>query len=188
VLSVEYRFSLTEPAAEPGKPWYGIQTKPRFEKAACTALENKGFPVYLPLSKERRQWSDRIVEIETPLFPGYVFCRFDPAYRLPIMTTPGVVSIIGAGRHPEPIRDAEIDAVEAVVRSGLRAEPWPYLKEGERVRIMGGSLEGLEGLLVKKKSDFRVVVSVHLLQRSVAVEVDRAWVGPASRLSLTATV
>jgi transcription antitermination factor NusG len=171
---------------EPGSSWYGVQTKPRFEKVTCTALTNKGFSTYLPLTKSRRQWSDRIAEIESPLFPGYVFCRFDPTYRLPIVTTLGVLGIVGAGRIPEPIPEEEIDAIKTVVRSGLIAEPWVYLREGDKVRIFAGALEGLEGLLVRKKSEFRVVVSVHLLQRSVAVEVDREWIRPLSGLRLSA--
>jgi len=160
-------------------PWYGIRTRSRFEKIAAKVLENKGYVVYLPLLESRRRWSDRVAEVHFPLFAGYLFCRFDPVQRLPIVTTPGVVSIIGLGKEPEAIPEEEIEAVQAVLRSGLAVGPWPYLREGERVRIVKGALDGLEGVLVKKKSQWRIVVSINLLQRSVAAEVDRDWVRPA---------
>ena len=159
-------------------PWFGIRTKSRFEKITAAALAHKGYLTYLPLCNRRRRWSDRVVEIQSPLFAGYVFCRFDPVRRLPIIITPGVVSIIGLGKDPAPIPDEEIEAIQTVQRSGLPAEPWPYLREGERIRIVRGSLEGVEGVLVKKKNQWRIIVSLSLLQRSVAVEVDREWVFP----------
>jgi transcription antitermination factor NusG len=168
--------SLATP--EPALPWYGIRTKPKFERVTATALENQGYSAYLPLCTRRRQWSDRTVETELPLFPGYLFCRFDVLQRLPILTTHGVIAIVGLGKTPEPIPDAEIDRIQAILRSGRNAEPWPYLRTGERVRILAGSLQGLEGLLVKKKNEWRIVISVDLLQRSVAVEVDRNAVTP----------
>lgn len=169
--------ALEESAA--ANPWYGIRTKSRFEKVAAKVLENKGYIVYLPLIQSRRRWSDRVTEVLFPLFPGYLFCRFDPLQRLPIVTTAGVVSIIGLGKEPEAIPEEEIEAVQAVLGSGLAAGPWPYLRDGERIRIVKGALDGLEGILVRKKSQWRIVVSIDLLQRSVAAEVDSDWVRPA---------
>jgi transcription antitermination factor NusG len=120
-----------------------------------------------------------VLELERPLFPGYVFCRFDPIHRLPILTTPGVVSIVGVGKEPAPISDSEVEAIQVVLRSGCAAGPCPFLREGQRVRVNRGSLEGLEGILIQKKSEWRVVVSVTMFQRSVSVAIDREWISKA---------
>jgi transcription antitermination factor NusG len=169
---------LAVPQTEEKYPWFGIRTKSRFEKITAAALAYKGYQTYLPLWSSRRLWSDRVVEIQAPLFTGYVFCCFDPIHRLPIIMTPGVVSIIGLGRDPAPIPDDEIEAIQAIQQSGLPAGPWPYLSEGERIRITRGALKNVEGVLVKRKTQWRLVVSLSLLQRSVAVEVDREFVSP----------
>jgi transcription antitermination factor NusG len=102
-----------------------------------------------------------------------VFCRFDAKRRLPILTTSGVVSVVGCGREPVAIPDHEIDAVRAVLHSGLPTEVYPYLLDGQRVRVTNGSLQGVEGFLVKKKNQFRMVVSITMLQRCISVEIDR---------------
>jgi transcription antitermination factor NusG len=142
-------------------------------------LANKGYEPYLPLHSTRRQRSDRVVEIDLPLFPGYLFCRFDPLRRrLPVITTPGVCGIVGLGNTPEAIPDEEIFAIQKMLRSGPSAEPWPYLRDGERVTVIRGSLTGLEGVLVRKKGQCRLVVSVSLLQRSVSVEIDQDSISP----------
>lgn len=143
---------------------------------AVIALKGKDFEPYLPVYRLRRRWSDRIVETAQPLFPGYVFCRFDARQRLPIITTPGVVSIIGFGNEPAPIPDSEIEAIETILRSGLATEPCPFLREGQRIRINRGSLENVEGILLKKKNEWRMIVSVTMLQRSISVEIDREWI------------
>ena len=154
--------------------WYGLRTKSRFEKAAAASLAYKGYQYYLPTYRSRRRWSDRMTEVQAPLFPGYVFCRFDVSQRLPILVIPGIVSVVGIGREPASIPDEEIAAIETVLRSGLSAEPWPYLPEGQRVRVDKGSLNGIEGIVVKsKKGAWRMVVSVTLLQRCLSVEIDR---------------
>lgn len=162
-------------------PWFGVSVRPRFEKSVELLLANKGYPSYLPVHRSRRQRSDRVRQVDSPVFPGYLFCRFDPLYRLPVITTPGVRSIVGLGRVPEPIPDVEIDAIQTMLQSGSGAEPWPYVQDGERVRITQGALAGLEGILVRKKSQFRLVVSVNMLQRSVATEIDQDWVSPIGR-------
>lgn len=158
--------------------WFALQVKPRYEKATAHALRAKGFEEFLPLHRVHRRWSDRSKELEEPFFPGYVFCRFHPGNRLPVMVTPGVRSIIGIGKTPVPVEDAEIAALRMVVESGRRTEVCPFLNVGQRIRIEGGSLTGLEGILVAVKSSSRVVVSVTLLQRSIAVEIDPEWVYP----------
>jgi transcription antitermination factor NusG len=116
------------------------------------------------------------VVTDTPLFQGYVFCRFDPLNRLPILTTTGVISIVGCGNEPASIDEQEIEAITAILRSGLVTEPCPFLREGQKVRVRRGALAGVEGILTKKKSDFRLVISVTMLQRSIAVEIDREWI------------
>jgi len=160
-------------------PWYAVRTRSNYEKTTASVLEAKGYEQYFPCYRVRRRWSDRIVETSLPLFRGYVFCRFDARLRLPIMTSPGVVSIVGFGNEPAPIPDTEVEAIETVLRSGLAAEPCPFLREGQRVFIRCGSLKGLEGILLKKKSEWRIVVAVTMLQRSLSVEVDRDWVSVA---------
>jgi transcription antitermination factor NusG len=159
-------------------PWYAIRTRSNHERIAKTILKEKGYESYLPLYQSKRRWSDRVVETEKPLFPGYLFCRFDRKEQLPILTTPGVASIVGFGLEPEPVPEVEIDAVQALLRCGLRVEPSMLLHEGQRVRVNRGALEGLEGTLMKKKSEWRFVVSVTMLQRSISVEIDSDWITP----------
>ncbi len=168
---------MQEPVRE--EFWFALSARRNHEKNVAEILRGKGYEEFVPTYRSRRKWSDRYKELELPLFPGYVFCRFNPARRLPILTTPGVVLIVGNGRVPVPVEDAEIDALRTVVASNLRVEPWPYLRVGERVVIESGSLAGLEGILQEVRKSCRIVVSVELLQRSVAVEVDRSWVRPA---------
>jgi transcription antitermination factor NusG len=159
-------------------PWFALRLRSRYENTVATILGGKGYEWFLPLYKSRRSWSDRIKEIQLPLFPGYIFCRFDLQHRLPILTTPGVVTVVGIGKRPIPIDDAEIAAIQAAVRSGIPSRPWPFLRIGQRVRVEYGPLCGLEGILLDFKGQRRLVLSVTLLQRSVAVEVDDAWVIP----------
>jgi transcription antitermination factor NusG len=155
-----------------GTPWFGLHIKSNFEKVAATILEAKGLEVYFPTFRSRRRWSDRVKEIDQPLFPGYLFCRFDPYNRLPILVTPGVLSIVGVAKTPAPIEEDEIRAVRRIVNSGLAARPWPFLQVGQRVLIEKGPLTGTEGILLNFKNRFRIVVSISLLQRSIAAEID----------------
>ena len=159
-------------------PWFAIRVRSQFEHRVAAVLAGKGYEWFLPEYKSRRVWSDRIKEIQLPLFPGYVFCRFDPHRRLPIVTIPGFVSIVGIGKSPIPIDDAEIVGIQAAVRSGLPSQPWPFLQIGQRVRIKYGPLCDLEGILLDFRGQSRLVLSVTLLQRSVAVNMDAAWVTP----------
>ena len=159
--------------------WYALQIQTKLGNVASATLRGKGYEEFLPLYRSRRRWSDRVKELELPLFPGYLFCRFDVTGRLmPILTTPGVISIVGAGRTPLPVDDQEIEAVRAILRSGLVAQPWPFLRSGSKVFIEGGPLAGVEGIVTNTDKVYRLVVSVNLLQRSVAVEIDREWARP----------
>ena len=145
-------------------------------------LRGRGLEEFLPCYRLRSRWSDRDKEIERPLFPGYLFCRFDPYDRLPVLSTPGVVHIVGLGKMPIPVEEREVEAVRVLVRSGLSARPHPFLQVGNRVVIERGPLAGVEGTLTKVKNAHRIVVSVTLLQRSVSAEIDSGWVEAAPAL------
>jgi transcription antitermination factor NusG len=162
----------------PSNQWFALHVRPRFEKLVASSLLGKGYESFLPLYKTRSRWSDRMKEIDRPLFPGYLFCRLDLEHRLPLLVTPGVIQIVGIGKKPHEIDEAEIMAIQAIVASGFQAEPWPYLHIGKRVRIDRGPLADVEGILLATRSASRLVVSVTLLQRSVAVEIDSDWVTP----------
>ncbi len=166
-------------AGEKFLPWFAVQVRTRHEIGIADYLSAKGYERFLPLYKCRKTWSDRIREVQAPLFPGYIFCRFDPCDRLPILKTPGVVQVVGNGRSPLPVCDTEIEALQKMVASGLPNQPWPFLHAGDRVQIQAGPLRGLEGVLVAFKGNCHLVLSVTLLQRSVAVEIDSAFVCPA---------
>jgi len=158
--------------------WFALQVRSRSENTAATFLHEYGYECFLPTYRCRRQWSDRIKLLDVPLFPGYLFCKFDPRNRLPLLKTPGMISIVGIANTPLAVDESEITALQALVSSGLPRQPWPYLQVGQRVRIEHGALSGLEGILLDFKGGHRVVLSVTLLRRSVAAEIDSAWVTP----------
>jgi transcription antitermination factor NusG len=168
------------------KPWYALSVRSRHEKTVAHFLESFGYVSFFPTYKARRLWSDRIKEVEAPLFPGYLFCRFDIYNRLPILMIPGVQHIVGGTKFPAPIDTSEINALQTVVQSGAAREPWPFLQAGDRLRIEHGSLAGVEGILLQVKGRHRLVLSVTLLQRSVSVDVDSAWVSLLARESSAA--
>jgi transcription antitermination factor NusG len=158
--------------------WFALQVRTRWEASTALLLDGKGFESFLPTYKTRRRWRSRLKEVTAPLFPGYVFCRFDVCNRLPILVTPGVIAIVGRGKVPLPVDEGQISAIQAVVSSGFHPEPWPFLEVGQRVRIETEPLCGLEGILLSIKGGSRVVLSVSLLRRSVALEIDRSCVTP----------
>jgi transcription antitermination factor NusG len=158
--------------------WFALQVRTRWESSTAVLLSGKGYETFLPTYKANRRGKGKTREVDLALFPGYVFCNFDAHKRLPILVTPGVISVVGQGRIPQPVDDREIEAIRTVVASGLQAEPWPYLEIGQKIRIEQESLKGLEGILVSFKGNHRIVVSVSLLRRSVALEIDRALVQP----------
>jgi len=165
-------------------PWFAILARSGREKYATMLLENGGFECFLPISKSTRKWSDRMKDIDVPLFPGYLFCRMNPNDRLPVLTTPGVMQIAGIGKMPIPVDEHEIEAVRQIERSGLAATPWPYLRVGNTARIEEGPLRGVAGIVVKIKSALKLVLSIELLQRSIAVEIDRNWISPCDTAKL----
>ena len=160
------------------RQWFAVRVKSQRERSVAEAIGSKGFEEFLPLYEARRRWSDRVKSLELPLFPGYVFCRLDPIQRLPILTVPGVLHFVGIGKTPAPVDESEIAAIQTAVRSGLRVEPWEFLEVGQRVRMEEGPLAGLEGILTEVRKQYRVVVSLTLLKRSVSVEIDRHWLSP----------
>ena len=159
-------------------PWFAVRVKSNYERVAELHLTDRGYERFAPSYKVERQWSDRKKEVDQFLFPGYVFCRLDPHDRLPVLTVPGVVGVVGFGKIPAPIPDEEIERIQRMVQSGLLVKPWPFLAVGQTVLIERGPLSGIEGILAEEKAQCRLVVSVNLLQRSVAAEVERAWVRP----------
>jgi transcription antitermination factor NusG len=160
--------------------WYALRTKPRHEKMAAMMLTHKGYESLLPLYKCKRQRPGRLRDVELPVFPGYLFCQFDATARLPILTTPGVLHVVGLGRTPIPVAETEIQAIQRLVNSPLAAEPWPYVEVGQTVCVQEGPLRGVEGILLAIKNGHRLVISVTLLKRAVAVEIERTSVLPTA--------
>lgn len=152
--------------------WHALYTRHQHEKVVAQALSGKGFEVFLPQYRTVRKWKDRQKEIVLPLFPNYVFIQGGLDRILSIVTTPGVHSLVSWGGRPAEIPWNEIEAVRRLVESSLPLEPHPFLKCGDLVRIKSGALEGIEGILVRKTRGVRLVLSVEMLFRSAAVEVD----------------
>jgi transcription antitermination factor NusG len=161
-------------------PWFALRVKPNYEKPVSTALRGKGFEEFLPLFRSRRQWSDRVKVMDLPLFPGYLFCRLNLEERMPLLTTPGFLYIVGVGKIPEPVDESEIQAIQSVLRSGLPVTPWPSLMVGQKVQLKRGPLRGLLGVLTKIANQHRMYVSVTLLKRSISVEVAPEWIQPVA--------
>ena len=161
--------------------WFALRVRSKHEHVSAEHLRHRGFEEFSPTYKEEAQWSDRKKIVERFLFPGYVFCRLNPNDRLPVLTTPGVVDMVGFGQGPSPVPDVEIDRVRKMVDSGLLVTPWPFLEVGQQVILERGPLAGLEGILEEVERGARLVVSIPLLQRSVSTEVDRNWVRPVKR-------
>jgi transcriptional antiterminator NusG len=152
--------------------WYAIEVKQRYERFIARLLGEKQIESLSPSYVTRKQGSDRVRTTETPFFPGYIFGRFDPTIRMPVLSTPGVRRIVSLGKEPVPLSDEEVFSVQLLARTESKVEPHPYLEVGSRVTIVWGPLAGLTGYLVEMKSSCRVVVSVTLIQRSIAAEVD----------------
>ena len=165
-------------------PWFAVRVRTGEEKTARLLLENRGYQCYLSTCKYSRCCEDRVKQIEAPLFPGYLFCRMNPDDRLPVLTTPGVIQIVGVGETAIPLDEDELTAIQRAENSGLPTMAWPYLRAGRVERVEQGPLCGLTGIVVRMRFRTKLVLSVHLLQRSVAVEIDGHWVPAARRLTL----
>jgi transcription antitermination factor NusG len=160
--------------------WWALYTKYQHEKTVEDMLVSKGLEVFLPLYESERQWKDRKKVISLPLFPCYVFVRREVNRRLQVVSTPGVHMILSRAGQDALITNPEIDSIRRCVEGPLPVEPHPFLNCGERVRVTRGSLEGLEGILVRKKNSYRLIVSVDMLSQSVAVELPASDVEPAT--------
>ena len=152
--------------------WHALYTRHQHEKSVAQALMNKGQEVFLPLVREAHRWQDRTKQICLPLFPCYVFIRGGFDRPIQILSTPGLISVVTCAGRPAIVHPGEIDAVAQLIASTLQVESHPYLESGDHVRVIAGPLRGIEGLLVRKKNSFRLVVSVEILARSAAVEID----------------
>jgi transcription antitermination factor NusG len=156
--------------------WYAVCTRHQHEKPVARILKYKEFEVFLPLYKVRRRWKDRVKELSLPLFPGYLFIKEGLEKWLPILTTPGVCNIVSSGGRPAAIPHSEVEGVRRIVESTLSVEPHPFLRSGDWVRVKYGPIAGVEGILLRKKNVARLVLSVEMLGKSAAVEVDAAHV------------
>lgn len=157
-----------------GEQWFAIHTYARHEKRVAGELVHKGFEVYLPLIARRHQWSDRQKVVELPLFPCYTFTRVKPSgeARVKILQTTGVISLVGASGQGEAIPDTEIENVKILLRNKVQLDPYHFLKVGQRVRVRGGSLDGLEGILIRRNGHRRLVISVETLERSMSISIE----------------
>jgi transcription antitermination factor NusG len=153
--------------------WFALAVKPRFDLAVARTLELKGYETFLPLYRKRYRDRARSHDAELPLFPGYVCCRFDVHEPVPILTTPGVVQILGAGMTPAALDEAEVSSLQTAIRAQLPIEPFPFLQSGQRVRIEGGAFEGIEGIVMGIGEKLRLVLSITVLQKSVLLEIGR---------------
>lgn len=160
--------------------WYAVRTRPRFEKKTVTELRQKGIETFLPLSTTTRQWSDRQTLVHLPIFPGYVFVRIAPSLvnRVTVLRTNGVLNFVGPRGLGVPITDEEIQSVRAVIDRNVAFEPYPYLRAGDKVCIRGGPLEGVTGVLEAVNGDKSLVISVNLIQRSIAMRVEGFRIEP----------
>lgn len=156
--------------------WFALQVRPRFEHISARILRGKGYEEFVPLCKFPRAGdTTKSVRQLQPLFPGYIFCKLNASAKGSVVTTPGVIRVVGFGSTPASISEQEIGIIQAVIESGCPAYPWPYLQTGQKVRLVGGPLRGTEGIFLRLKNVHRLVVSVSLLQRSAAVEIDTDW-------------
>ena len=165
-------------ATKHGYRWYGFYVRPRHEKTVCSQFEAKQQEAFLPLYRTRSRWADRWKTLSLPLFPGYVFCGFDPVSRSSVLSTSGAIDVVRLGYKPAPVETAEFEAVRLIVNSAAALEPYPHLVRGNPVVMRGGPFNGLTGTLIEIRNSLRLVVCVELLCRSVLVKIDRDWATP----------
>lgn len=177
VLAESSGAMIEEPLGE--AHWYAVRTRSRHEKRVCDQLDGRpGVEVFLPIWERWSRWKDRKKKVQFPLFPGYCFARFQYGERLLVLKAFGVVDLVGVSGQPEPIPEAEIDAIRTLVGSTLRYDPHPFLTEGMEVEVVRGPLMGVRGRLIRKDREARLVLSVTLIRQSAAVEIDAADVAP----------
>jgi transcription termination/antitermination protein NusG len=167
LLSIDFRAISNE------KCWFAIQTRPRFEKKVALGLQEKGIESFVPLQTVKHQWSDRKQMVSLPLFPGYTFVRLATGQdaRVAVLRTHGVLNFVGARGVGVPIPDGEIEAVRTLLKQEISFDAHPYLVVGQTIRVRGGVLDGIKGILTKINGDQSLVISVEVIQRSVAIRV-----------------
>jgi transcription antitermination factor NusG len=158
--------------------WYAVYTRSRHEKTVAEQLVHKSVDHFLPLYETVRKWKNGNFKVRLPLFPGYLFVHIALQERLRVLQVPGVVQLVGSSGMPLALPQLEIETIRDALTKGLQAHPHPYLKVGSRVRINNGPLEGLHGILLRKKGKLRLVVSVDLIMRSISIDVDASEVEP----------
>ncbi len=161
-----------------GERWLAACVRSRHEKKVAQQFESNSLQCFLPLYEAVHRWKDRRATVSLPLFPGYVFARIAPAERMRILATPGVVKLVSFQGQPAAIPEAEIDNLRLLCAKDARMEPHPYLKAGRRVRITHGPFAGMEGILQRRKGRFRFILSLDLIARSVAIEMDACDLAP----------
>ena len=156
--------------------WYAVRVKPRHEKRVAEHLQCRGYETLLPLARSSRIWGRRASNASIPVFDGYVFCQFDVHRRLPVLTTPGVLYVLGNSEGPMPIKQSELESLRVIIQSNLPVAPWQMCTRGTEVLIVSGPLLGARGVVLNAANDRKLVVSVSLLQRSIAVQLDCEWI------------
>jgi transcription antitermination factor NusG len=185
------QIAMTPPSmplgTEPGLPvdrlkplWYAVYTRVNHEKRIADQLRDRRIEYFLPLYERERRWKDRRVKLQTPLFPGYVFVRITLCDRLRVLQTPGIVHLVGFAGHPAPLPQEDIQAIQSCLSQGLQVGPHAYLCVGRRVKVERGPLQGLEGVIVRRKNRSRFVLSFDLLQRAVAIEMNAMDLQPGN--------
>lgn len=173
--------ALSRPAApnfNAEQQWFAAYTRSRHEKHVADELDCRKIESFLPLYDAIHQWKDRRAKVQLPLFPGYVFVHIALQDRLRVLELPGVAHLVGFGGHPTPLPDQEITKLRDSLAAGVHAEPYPFVKLGQRVRIKSGPFAGLEGILKHKKDNLRFVISIELIMRSIMLDIEGAEVEP----------
>lgn len=169
---------MTSFAVDGGPRWYAVWTRSRHEKSVSEHFSGKAVEYFLPVYSAVRRWKNGDHRIELPLFPGYTFVRIQLKDRAEILKTAGVVCLVGFGGSPSPLEDQEIESLRQALTAGIGTAPHPYITVGRRVQITSGPLAGREGLLVRRKNAWRVVLSIELIQRSILVDAEACSVEP----------
>ena len=172
-------FAPAAPEAPRQGSWYALYTCPRHEKRVAQQIERRSFSCFLPLYRSVRRWKDRRKVLELALFPGYVFVHMKLENRLQVLQLPGVVRLVSFNGQPAVLPAEQIEALQERLSAAVRIEPHPYLRVGRKVRVRRGPMQGLEGIILRRKDSCRVIFSIDLIMRSVAVEVDEADLEPA---------
>jgi transcription antitermination factor NusG len=160
------------------RPWFAVRVRSKSEVLVSSVLQKKGIESFAPTYPVTKRYSNKLRKLQSALFPGYVFCRFDPSDTLPVVTTPAVQEVVTFGSGPAPISESEIADIRRTVQYGEQLAPWPYLDRGQRVRVVQGALSGVEGILVTFKNAHRLVISTELLKQAVSLEIETGQIAP----------